>query len=156
MVANTIIIGSDHAGFEMKEDIKAELQMRGIHFVDAGAHVMDLDDDYPVRIAQVAQEVARGTYPRGIALCGAGVGASIAANRYRGVRAALCTSVEMARLARAHNDANILVLGGRTTPKETAAAILDTWLQTEFEGERHQRRVKQLDRLGDAGAGDQQ
>ncbi len=141
-----IIIGSDHGGYEFKEFIKSELGKKGIPFEDIGTHGPD-SVDYPNFGAAVAKAVAGGEYERGILICGTGIGISIAANRFKGVRAALCCSEEMARLSREHNNANVLVLGGRTTPEETAAAILDTWLTTSFEGGRHERRVGLIDEL---------
>lgn len=140
----TIIIGSDHAGYPMKEFIKSELQKLNVPFADVGAN-SGAAVDYPLYIAKVARAVSLGRYGRGIAICGAGIGASITANRFRGVRAALCLTEEMARLSRAHNDANILVLGGRLTPMETAARILSIWLSTQFEGGRHARRITMID-----------
>ncbi len=139
-----IVIGSDHAGFEMKEFLKEELHKRGFALKDVGTETTK-PTDYPLYAGRVAHSVADGENDRGIAVCGAGIGASIAANRVRGVRAALCTSVEMAKLSRAHNNANVLVLGGRTTPKELATQILDAWLETPFEGGRHIPRIEMLD-----------
>ena len=127
---DAIVIGADHAGYEMKEFIRAELERRGIPYHDAGAYALEPLDDYPVFASRVAGAVADGTYRRGITACGTGIGASITANRFKGVRAALCTSADMARLARQHNDSNVLVLGGRTTGRGLAAQILDAWLST--------------------------
>lgn len=144
-----IIIGCDHKGYEVKEFLKAELQNRGIPVEDVGTHSTD-SVDYPDYGAKVAQAVASGEYQRGILLCGTGIGISITANRFKGVRAALCCSVEMARFSREHNNANILVVGGQTTDKETAAAMLDTWLKTPYEGGRHERRNTMIDALADS------
>jgi ribose 5-phosphate isomerase B len=144
----TIAIGADHAGYELKEFLKQELARRGIAVDDLGAHSLDPEDDYPDLVGAVARKVSDGTYTRGIGLCGAGIGASIAANRFPRVRAALCTSPEMASLSRRHNDSNMLVLGGRLTSPRDATAILDAWLAGVFEGGRHQRRAEKLDRLG--------
>lgn len=141
-----IIIGSDHGGFELKEFLKAELSKKGITVEDVGTYSPD-SVDYPHYGSKVAQAVASGAYERGIVICGTGIGISIAANRFKGVRAAVCCNVEMARLSREHNNANILALGGRTTDKPTAAAILETWLSTPFAGGRHEKRVNQLDTL---------
>jgi len=147
-VANSekIIIGSDHGGYELKEFIKSELDKKDIPFEDIGTNSSE-SVDYPNYGAKVAQAVANGEYKRGILICGTGIGISITANRFKGVRAALCCSVEMARLSREHNNANILALGGRTTVPEDAAAILETWLTTPFEGGRHERRVGLMDEL---------
>jgi ribose 5-phosphate isomerase B len=142
----TIIISSDHAGFEMKEHVKAQLDKRGVACEDIGTHDAQATD-YPRWAGRVAKAVSEGRYNRGITICGTGIGASIAANRFKGVRAALCLTVEMARAARAHNNANVLVLGGRITSPDTATEILKTWLSTKFEAGRHERRVGQLDNL---------
>ena len=142
---NSIIIGCDHGGFELKEMLKGELEKRGLTVKDAGAFSVDSEDDYPMIISRVAGSVSDGTYPRGIVICGSGIGASITANRFKGVRAALCNSVEMAKLSR--NNANILAIGARLTPEKTVLEILDTWFSTEFEGGRHERRTAQLDNL---------
>lgn len=139
-----IIIGSDHAGFKMKEFIKAELERMKIPCSDVGTYSAE-SVDYPVYIGRVARAVSEGNYKRGIAICGAGIGASITANRFRGVRAGLCVTKEMAHLARAHNNSNVLVLGGRITPEEAASEILKIWLDTPFEGGRHERRIGLID-----------
>lgn len=141
----SVVIGSDHAGYEMKEFVKEYLQKHFIQFVDAGAEKLDPQDGYPTFAFKVAQEVASGKFARGILMCGTGIGASIAANRVKKVRAALCQTPEMARMSRLHNDSNILVLGGRTTPTQVAAEIMDAWFATEFEGGRHQKRIEELD-----------
>ncbi len=145
-IAEKIIIGSDHGGYELKEFIKSELDKKHIPFEDIGTNSSD-SVDYPNYGAKVAQAVAQEEYKRGILICGTGIGISITANRFKGVRAALCCSVEMARLSREHNNANILALGGRTTSPEDAAAILETWLTTPFEGGRHETRVGLMDDL---------
>ena len=141
-----ILIGSDHGGYELKEQLKAYFASRKIPFTDAGADHLDPQDDYPIFATCVASQISSGKFDRGIVICGTGIGASIAANRWKRVRAALCATPENARLSRAHNDSNVLALGGRTTPYETAIKILDAWLDTKFEGERHARRVRQLDK----------
>ncbi|MBD3244236.1 MAG: ribose 5-phosphate isomerase B [Chitinivibrionales bacterium] len=143
-------IGSDHGGYELKEFIKQELTRRGIPVEDLGAHSVEPDDDYPDLVGSVAREVDKGVYERAIGICGAGIGASIAANRFSRVRAALCTSPDMARLSRQHNDANMLILGGRITSRDSALAILEAWLTAEFEGGRHTRRVEKLGHLRDS------
>jgi ribose 5-phosphate isomerase B len=140
-----ICVAGDHAGFELKEIVKKYLADRGFEVHDCGAHTYDKDDDYPVFAMDLARKVAGGEFPRAVLFCGSGVGASIAANRHKGVRAALCFTPEMGTLSRLHNDSNVLVLGSRTMPVETSLAILDAWLAAEFEGGRHERRVKMLD-----------
>lgn len=145
--AKRIVIGSDHAGFERKEEVLAHLKGLGFEVKDVSEPVYNAKDDYPKYAAEVARHVANKSFDRGIALCGSGIGASIAANRSRGVRAALCISPEMARLSRQHNNSNVLVLGGRLVDKATTMQIVDTWLNGEFEGGRHSARAAQLDLL---------
>ena len=141
-----LILSSDHAGFEMKEHVKAELSRLGIAFDDIGTAKPE-STDYPIWAGRVAKAVSDGKYARGITICGTGLGASMAANKFKGVRAALCITEEMARLSKQHNNANVLVLGGRITRPDTASRILQTWLSTDFEGGRHQRRVDQIDEV---------
>jgi ribose 5-phosphate isomerase B len=139
-----LIIGSDHAGFSMKEYVKSLLTKLGIVYDDIGVY-NDERSDYPIYAAKVARAVAKGEYERGIALCGSGIGASITANRFRKIRAALCITEEMARLSRLHNNANVLVLGGRITSRQEVAKILPAWLSTDFEGGRHEKRIRMID-----------
>ena len=141
---NAIIIASDHAGFKLKEQIKKELEKRSIPYEDVGVFNEE-KSDYPVYIARAACKVSDGTYKRGIAVCGSGIGASIVANRFKKVRAALCVTPQMALFSRSHNDANMLVLGQRITEVDTAMEILKNWLETPFEGGRHAKRVEQID-----------
>src|SRR4030042_114576 len=136
MKKEKIIIGADHAGYRLKETLKPFLVEMGLAVTDAGTD-NEQAVDYPDFAIKVAGAVAAGIFPRGILICGSGVGMSIAANRFPGVRAALCRDEETARLSRMHNDANILVLAGRKTDPETARAIARTWLDTPFAGERH-------------------
>jgi ribose 5-phosphate isomerase B len=140
-----IALGTDHAGFEYKERIKEHLEALGHEVRDFGTYAASPRVDYPDFIRPAALAVARGECPRGIVLGGSGNGEAMAANRLRGVRCALCWSVETAELARRHNDANMISLGARTIPVETALAIVDTWLTTPFEGGRHADRVRKLD-----------
>ncbi|MGZ3649120.1 MAG: ribose 5-phosphate isomerase B [Syntrophales bacterium] len=142
-----IIIGSDHAGFPLKEVVKQYIAEMGYSVTDAGTD-SPANADYPDFGAIVAQRVSAGEFDRGILVCGSGVGMSIVANKFPGVRAALCLDEETARMGRLHNDANILVLAGRRTEEEAAKAIVRLWLNTEFEGGRHQRR---LDKISDIG-----
>ncbi|MBU2228400.1 MAG: ribose 5-phosphate isomerase B [Proteobacteria bacterium] len=143
MKKEKIIIGADHAGYRLKETLKPFLVEMGLAVTDAGTD-NEQAVDYPDFAAKVAGAVAAGIFPRGILICGSGVGMSIVANRFPGVRAALCRDEETARLSRMHNDANILVLAGRKTDPETARAIARTWLDTPFEGERHQQRLDKI------------
>jgi ribose 5-phosphate isomerase B len=139
-----IAIGSDHAGFIYKERIKEFLKARGHQVTDFGT---DSEEpvDYPRFIRQVAQAVARGESERGIVLGGSGNGEAMAANRFKGVRCALCWNAESARLARQHNDANVISLGQRMISETDALEIVRVWLETEFEGGRHVRRIQMLD-----------
>ena len=139
-----IAIGSDHAGFHAKEAIRAHLATLGHEVSDFGTFSTE-PVDYPRFIRPVAEAVASGSFERGIVLGGSGNGEAIVANRVRGVRCALCWNVESARLGRAHNDANVLSLGERLVPQDRILAIVDTWLQTRFEGGRHARRIAQID-----------
>ncbi len=144
-MGDKIIIAGDHAGYEMKEHVRKYLTEKGIEVVDVSAPQLNPADDYPVFGFKVAQAIAKGEYERGILMCGTGIGISIAANRYKGVRAALCTSAELARMSREHNNANVLVMGGRTTLKQAAEEMIDIWLKTPFSGDRHARRLGLLD-----------
>jgi len=145
MNAEKIIIGTDHAGYQLKEALKPFLAEMGLAVSDAGTD-SERAVDYPDIAVKVAEAVSVGVFPRGILICGTGVGMSMVANRFPGVRAALCRDEEEARISRMHNDANILVLAGRKTDAETAMKIVRTWLTTPFEGGRHQRR---LDKIGE-------
>ncbi len=137
-----IALASDHAGFELKEAAKNWLDAEEL--IDEGTHSTD-SADYPDYAAKVARDIQEKTADYGVLVCGTGIGMSIAANRFKGVRAALCRSPEDARLAREHNDANVLVLGGRVTVEGEAKKIVETFFSTEFSGgERHCRRVKEL------------
>lgn len=139
-----IAIASDHGGFELKENIKKYLEERNIEVMDLGTYSEE-SVDYPVYGKACGEAVAKGEADRGIVCCGTGIGISIAANKVKGVRCALCTDVTMAQLTRKHNNANVLALGGRTTGLQTALDITAAWLDTEFEGGRHQRRIDMLD-----------
>jgi RpiB/LacA/LacB family sugar-phosphate isomerase len=143
--SSAIVIGSDHAGWELKEAVKEYLISKNIAVKDLSEPKLDPQDDYPKYAFRVAQQVASGKFEQGIAMCGTGIGASIAANRVRGARAALCLTPEMARMAKRHNNANVLVLGGRITQPREASMIIDAWISAKFEGGRHVRRVDLLD-----------
>jgi ribose 5-phosphate isomerase B len=139
-MSEKIIIGSDHAGFALRQKVKAHLEERGFAVEDVGCE-SGQSVDYPKIAHELAQAVADGRFARGVLLCGTGLGVSMAANRHVGVRAAVAYDLETARLSRAHNDANVLALGGRTLDHELALGILEVWLDTAFEGGRHARRV---------------
>lgn len=140
-----IIIGSDHRGVELKARIKSLLESMGHEVTDVGTDDPAARVDYTDYGFKVAHAVARGDYPRGVLVCSSGIGMSITANRCRGVRAALCHTEDDARLCRKHNNANILCLGQSSIPADRALEMVKIWLQTEFEGGRHQQRVDKLD-----------
>ena len=141
-----IAIASDHGGFELKEKVKEHLRERNVKFVDLGTNSTE-SVDYPVYGKACAEAVASGKADRGIVICGTGIGISIAANKVKGIRCGLCTSVEMAKLTRQHNNANLLAMGGRFLETETAFAIVDAFIDTQFEGGRHKRRTDMLDEM---------
>lgn len=140
----TIPIGADHAGFALKESLKQELARLGYGVEDVGTRSEE-SVDYPDFAHEVARRVEQGQARRGILLCGTGLGMSYAANRHHGVRAAVAWAPDVAKLAREHNDANVLVLPARFLEAPEALAILRTWLDTPFEGGRHQRRVAKIE-----------
>lgn len=142
-----IVIGSDHAAFALKEHLKAWLAKGGTKVTDVGAHNTD-SVDYPDIAADVATRILKGEFDKGILLCGTGLGVCYAANRFKGIRAALCDTEEIAIMASRHNNANVLCLGGRVLKAEDAEKITEAWLTTPFEGGRHQRRIDKLDKLG--------
>lgn len=139
-----IAIGCDHAGYELKEKVKAEMLAAGHEMIDVGTDSTD-SVDYPKYGHAVGRAVASGEVERGIAICGSGIGISIACNKVPGVRAALCTSTEMAEMCRRHNNANVICMGARMISEELAFAMIDTWMKTEFEGGKHERRINELD-----------
>jgi len=139
-----IAIGSDHAGFQYKEKIKAMLQSLGHAVTDFGTNSPE-PTDYPLFIRPVAEAVARNEVERGVILGGSGNGEAIVANRVRGIRAAVCWNEESARLGRQHNNANIISLGQRMMTEETALKLVRIWLDTPFEGGRHQKRIDEID-----------
>ena len=139
-----IAIGSDHAGFTYKEKIREFLAEQGHQVHDLGTY-SDESVDYPQWIRPVAEAVANGEYQRGIVLGGSGNGEAIVANKVRGIRCTLCWNVESAKFARQHNNANVLSIGQRLVSEQTALEVVDAWLNTEFEGGRHERRIKQIE-----------
>jgi RpiB/LacA/LacB family sugar-phosphate isomerase len=143
MTAERIIIGADHAGYALKESLKACLTDLGLAVNDVGAVGADAVD-YPDFACGVAAGVSCGAFARGILICGSGVGMTIVANKYPRVRAALCLDEETAELSRRHNDANVLCLAARKTSPEKAKNIVEIWLKTAFEGGRHARRVEKI------------
>ncbi len=140
----TVALAADHAGFALKEELRTELDQAGVEYIDLGTNSTD-SVDYPDFGRAVAEAIAGGRANRGVIICGTGIGISIAANRISGVRAAVCHDATTARLAREHNDANVLALGARIVGGEVAKDCLHAFLSTPFDGgERHQRRVKKL------------
>jgi ribose 5-phosphate isomerase B len=139
-----ISLGTDHAGFHHKEKVRALLEQLGHEVKDFGTFSED-PVDYPLFVRPAAEAVAKGEVDRGIVFGGSGNGEAMAANKVRGVRCALCWNEETARLSRQHNDANVLSMGERVIPEETALAIVRVWLTTDFEGGRHAKRIAQLD-----------
>jgi len=140
-----IAVGSDHAGYRLKESVREYLESQGHRVTDYGT-TSEESVDYADFAFPVARAVAAGKHQRGVLVCGTGQGMIMSANRVRGIRAALCLDVETARLSREHNDANVLVLSGWKVSPEAAENILSAWLSTEFEGGRHLRRIRKLDR----------
>lgn len=142
-----VIIGSDHAAYELKEKVKVFLtEQRGIEIEDAGTHNKN-SADYPDFGIKVASSVSSGEFERGILLCGTGIGMSMVANKLPHVRAALCNDLFSAIMSKRHNNANILVMGGRVIGEELALEIVKTWLETPFDGGRHQLRLDKFDQI---------
>ena len=139
----TIGLCSDRAGFELKEQVKAWLESKGLSYQDFGTHSTD-SCDYPDYAHPMAQAVEAGNVYPGIAICGTGNGIGMTLNKHQGIRAALCWNAEIAQLARAHNDANVLVMPGRFISWDEAEKILEVFFATEFEGGRHQRRIDKI------------
>jgi ribose 5-phosphate isomerase B len=136
----SILIASDHAGFSLKEKLKAYLSKKGLKTIDLGTYSKERCD-YPLFTAKLARAISGGKFNRGILICKSGIGNSIVANRFSGVRAALCYNLKAARLSREHNDSNVLVLGSAFVNKSQAEDIISAWLDTPFQGGRHARRL---------------
>lgn len=141
-----IVIGSDHAAFPLKEKVKEFVIEKGIDVKDVGTHNEE-SVDYPDFGIKVASLVSSGKFERGILLCGSGIGMSMVANKFSHVRAALCNDLFSAVMSRRHNDSNILVLGGRVLGEALALEIVRAWLETTFDGGRHQRRIEKFDKI---------
>lgn len=141
-----IAIGCDHGGYQLKQDIAAYLEKKGYTYQDFGTHNTE-SCDYPDIALLVAQAVAGGEFDRGILICGTGIGIGIAANKVKGIRAALCHDTFSAHACREHNNANILTMGQRVVGPGLALDIVDIWLHTEFEGGRHQTRVEKIQKI---------
>jgi ribose 5-phosphate isomerase B len=138
-----IALGCDHGGFALMQEVKKHLDTLGLKYEDFGTYSAE-SCDYPVYAEKAARAVAEGKCERGILICGTGIGISIAANKIRGIRAALCSDCFSAEMTRRHNDANMLAMGARVLGSGLALKIVDTFLTTEFEGGRHERRVDMI------------
>jgi len=139
-----IAIGADHGGYDLKEVIVGFLKKNGYNFVDFGTHSRE-SVDYPVIAKKVSLQVANLTYHRGILICGSGLGVAIVANKIKGIRAVTCHDTYCAKMSRFHNNANILTMGGRVIGPDVACEIVKVWLETEFEGGRHQKRLDMIE-----------
>ncbi|EQC45243.1 ribose-5-phosphate isomerase B [Bacteriovorax sp. BSW11_IV] len=142
-----IFLATDHAAFTQKEMVKSYLSELGHEVVDLGTHTEERCD-YPTYAIELARHVAKEN-GKGVLLCGSGIGVSIVANRFKGIRAALCRSAKEAELSRAHNDSNVLCMGGRLSSEDELKAMVRIWLDTEFEGGRHTQRIALFDSLGE-------
>lgn len=138
-----LLIGSDHGGIHLKEYLKKYLTDKGYEITDVGTYTED-SCDYPDYAAKLCAELLKGTTNKGILICGTGIGISIAANKCKGIRAAVCNDVYSAKMSREHNDANVLCMGERIVGVGVAELIVDTWLKTDFSGGRHARRVDKI------------
>lgn len=139
-----IVIGSDHAGYELKEAVKTMLEDKGYEIMDVGCHSTE-SVDYPKYGHAVGKAVASGEAERGIAICGTGIGISIAANKVPGVRAGVVHSLWTAEMTKAHNDANVLCMGARVVDQQLAFDMVNKWLETEFMGDKHLRRINEIE-----------
>lgn len=148
-----VAIASDHAGFEVKEELKPLLDEIGIEVEDFGT-VSEESVDYPDYAKRVAEAVTKGEVEQGVLICGSGTGMAISANKIHGIRAALAWNEETARLAREHNDANVLTIGSRTTPKDEIPKIVRAWFNAKFAGGRHEKRIEKITELEKEGRGD--
>ncbi len=138
-----VAVAADHAGFKLKEEVKLYLQKKGFEVLDFGSH-SDKVVDYPDVVKLAARSVSRGECERGVVVCGAGIGASIVANKIHGIRAVLCLDEFSAEYSRRHNDTNVLALAGRKMSIEEVSRFIDIWFSTPFEGERHKRRIDKI------------
>ena len=141
-----IVVGSDHAGFPLKKHILSILSEQGVDYIDVGTHE-DQKGDYPLYAHEAAKLIVSGRAEKGILFCGSGIGMAITANKIPGIRCAVCSEPYSAMMSRAHNDANMLALGCRVVGNELAALIVDTWLNSQFEGGRHQARLDIIDSI---------
>jgi RpiB/LacA/LacB family sugar-phosphate isomerase len=148
-----VIVSSDHVGFALKKAVLERLEMMGVSVVDAGPTNSETSVDYPDYAIEVAQAVSRGQYQRGVLICASGIGMAMTANRFPGVRAAVCHNLSQARLSRAHNDANVLCLGSKLVDPELVPEILAEWFDTDYEGGRHQQRLDKIENISQKPSG---
>lgn len=148
-----VALGADHAGFEIKEFVRSLLEERGFEVEDFGAYRLEPTDDYPDYACLASQAVSEGRVDFGVLVCGTGIGMAMVANKLKGVRAAPCREPEEAVLARSHNNANVLCLKGRPPRRQLIRSILEAWLDTNFEGGRHERRVSKILKIEEEGRG---
>lgn len=146
MAKERIAIGADHAGYRLKEFVKKLLEEKGFEVVDVGTYSEERCH-YPEYARKVAKMVSEGEVSRGVLICGSGIGMSIVANKFKGVRAALCHNIYSAKFSRLHNNSNVLCLGGRVTGEDLTREIVETWLNTPFEGGRHQERLNLISQI---------
>ncbi|SJZ48284.1 ribose 5-phosphate isomerase B [Selenihalanaerobacter shriftii] len=143
-----VALGSDHGGYEIKEEVKTYLEEVGIKYKDFGTYSTE-SVDYPDVATPVAKAVSNEEFDRGVLICGTGIGMSITANKFKGVRAALCHDLFSAKATRSHNDSNVLTMGERVIGKGLALEIVKVWLETEFDGGRHLRRINKITEVRD-------
>ena len=143
MENKNLVIACDHAGFDYKNDLIKYLEAKGYNMTDVGTYSPE-SCDYPIPVHRLCEKITSGECPRGILICGTGIGMSMAAGKFRGIRAAVCGDTFSARMTRMHNNANVLVMPARFIPFETVVEITDAWLGEEFEGGRHQGRIDKI------------
>lgn len=147
-MSKKIVVGADHGGIELKNLVKKHLEAKGYEVIDVGTHTTD-SCDFPIYAHKLCKKIQEGEAPLGILVCGTGIGMSMAANKHRGIRAACCSDTFSARLTRLHNNANVLCFGGRVVGAGLALDLVDNFVETEFEGDRHIRRISLFEKIED-------
>ena len=147
-MSKKIVVGADHGGVELKNLVKKHLEAKGYDIIDVGTHTTD-SCDFPIYAHKLCKKIQEGEAPLGILVCGTGIGMSMAANKHRGIRAACCSDTFSARLTRLHNNANVLCFGGRVVGAGLALDLVDNFVETEFEGDRHIRRISLFEKIED-------
>lgn len=147
-MSKKIVVGADHGGVELKNLVKKHLEAKGYEVIDVGTHTTD-SCDFPIYAHKLCKKIQEGEAPLGILVCGTGIGMSMAANKHRGIRAACCSDTFSARLTRLHNNANVLCFGGRVVGAGLALDLVDNFVETEFEGDRHIRRISLFEKIED-------